>query len=83
MDEIETERKVINDDSPETRCYKEVHSLCMRRLKEGVAADQVVVALLYNAFRGLMERYEGAQDDGGVRVLVLRPRGTRSRLRTS
>jgi len=57
MDEIETERKVINDDSPETRFYKEVHSLCERRLKEGVAADRVVVALLFNAFRGLMERY--------------------------
>jgi hypothetical protein len=57
MDEIEMERKVIHDDSPEARFYKEVHSLCGRRLKEGVAADQVVVALLYNAFRGLMERY--------------------------
>ena len=57
MDEIEMEQKVINEDSPEARFYKEVHSLCMRRLKEGVAADQVVVALLFNAFRGLMERY--------------------------
>ena len=57
MDEIEMEQKVINDDSPEARFYKEVHSLCMRRLKEGVAADQMVVALLFNAFRGLMERY--------------------------
>jgi hypothetical protein len=57
MDEIEMERKLINDDSPEARFHKEVHSLCMRRLKEGVAADQVAVALLYNAFCGLMNRY--------------------------